>query len=411
MRTRIALLGLMAIVALLAGGCTLPGRYTVPPEPPVLEPGASAGPEAPSATLESLPDTGPGLTPGVYALDEAKLPTPWVRSVLGLLRPAGTGKYEGTLYRIERGMQARVEVSGSGAEASGKLTLDLDGNRKLDEEPVASVSAKAAGAINGKPTTRLLFPSLSVRGEQIAIGVEIIEGPAAGARVFLVQDTCRQATVKAGEHEWMLRFIAGAQRWQRAATLIWIDADGDDEAAEWELAPLQGPLGFAGKLRTFALDKPERGKLTVESYSGEVGVVSFDATDAKGQASGIYNPVFLSGRNAIQYLGEVRAVEVPAEAVQIMYGLPIGPAALALARIARPVNISAGKAVEVKAGGPVEIKLSANSGGGRVQAEINLATATGNEIGGVAGSGRSGGVVEVVGPDGDVLATGSAEFG
>ena len=360
--------------------------------------------EAPTS-LEGVPELGPGLATGVHDLEDAKLPSPWVRTVAGYLPPTKAGQWGGTLWRLGQDVNAKLEATGAGEAASGRLTVGA-------ATPVASISARVGPDVGGAPGTVLTFPPVTVQGRQVALVAEVGHTPQAGARVFIAQDTCRQATVKAGDGEHLLRFVESPETQQPAGAILWIDADGDGEAAEWEIASIGTPVGFAGRLRQFHLDRPAQGELTIEAYEGSVGVVKFDATDGQGKPSGVYNPAFATPAGSIQYLGEVTTAEVPAGSARLVYGLPVNPASMALASSERLLNIPAGGAVEVKAGGPVTIAVTASAGrGGEVNADMRLATAAGHTVGGFSGPEQGSGVVEVVGPDGAVLAVGKAEFG
>lgn len=373
---------------------------------------APQGTKEDPAPLDYMPRLGPGLTTGVYALDEAKLPSPWVRTVAGYLPPTRAGQWGGTLWRLGSDLRAQIEVTGRGETAVGKLIVDTNGDLKLDEPPVASISARVGPDVGGVPGTVLTFPPLTVQGREVALVAEVGHTPQAGARVFIAQDNCRQATVMAGEDEVLLRFVESPDAQQPAGAILWIDADGDGEAAEWEVGPIGTPLGFAGRLRRFHLDRPGQGELTVEGYEGDVGVVEFLATDGRGLPWGVYNPGFSTPAGSIQYLGAVTTAEVPAGGGRLVYGLPVNSASMALASSERPLNIPTGGAVEVKAGGPVEITVNASAGrGGEVNADMRLVTAAGHMVGGFSGPEEGSGVVEVVGPDGNVLAVGKAEFG
>lgn len=376
--------------------------------------------------LDEAPELGPGLATGAYDLVDAKLPSPWVRTVVGFLPPTGQGRWAGTLWRLGLGVTARLEATGRGEAASGKLRIggavpvESIGARVGPEEysiemPAArvdSISARVGPDVGGEPGTVLTFPPVTVEGREVALVAEVGHTAQAGARVFIAQDTCRQATVKSGEDEIVLRFVESPESQGPAGAMLWIDTDGDGEAAEWEVASVGVPLGFAGRLHRFHLDRPEAGKLTIEAYDGEVGVVSFDATDGQGKPSGVHNPGFSTSAGSVQYLGVVTTAEVPAGEARLVYGLPVSPTSMALAASDRPVNIPAGGAVEVKAGGPVEIMITTSaSRGGDVTADMRLVTATGHTVGGYSGPEEGSGVVEVVGPDGDVVAVGKAEFG
>ena len=84
---------------------------------------------------------------------------------------------------------------------------------------------------------------------------------------------------------------------------------------------------------------------------------------------------------------------------------------MGVARVRQPVSVAAGQALELRAGGPVEVATTVQSRDGSVYAETALRTAAGHSISGALGPGEHMGLTEVIGPEGAVLVSGWAGFG
>ena len=172
---------LSASCALLAAlvlvtGCSQQGRGPAPPTGPAPQPPVITG-----AVTDDAWD-GEGVTPGVYELTDASLPTPWVRTVAGFLPWISAGEWDGTLWRIGHDLRAVVGVTGRGEGAVGTLRLAPGG--KLQGKAVESIHAEA----DGPETTRLTFPPVSAQGKDVSLVVEVSHLPQGGARVFVAQD-------------------------------------------------------------------------------------------------------------------------------------------------------------------------------------------------------------------------------
>lgn len=409
----------VALGVIIFGGCAVH-----PPQVPAAAARPSAAPAAKQAPAKPLVVV-PPLKPGTYALVSRDLPLPvWAQSLgtsVGVLPAAGKGVWAGTLTGPGRGAKARLEMTGQGPTAKGKLSTDIDlGSGNQATEWSASVSAAAGPALSGAPTTRLVFRPLEVPPgrERVAIGAEV---PSAGSvrmswlvsSVWELQVPVAAAPAAAGPP---LAFITAPVSGSGSPLVYaWLDADQDGEISPGETASL-GPksiLALGGKLFTVALDKPEKGKVQVAAWTGPVATVKFDARDGSGAPAAVLGPQFVTAGGLVSYLGANSSAEVPAGRLSLSYLLPLGGGAAAeVMPEASGQNLTAGKTVTVKVGGPVKIKLDANSpSAGQLTVAASLTTATGDSITSFAGEGDHGGLLEVLGPGDKLLATHKLEFG
>lgn len=420
---RLVLCGLL-VVAGLVTGCS---RSTAPDRVPAAgskvrasssPPGDDSAPSgsdevrgqrAQTGTVPTSGQGGSGLQAGTYPLREVRLAEPVWGQPVGVLLSGAGGLYEGTLHGLAGAPRARLEISGSGLQAKGKLVVDLNGDRVLDEPAVASTQTTVSGG--EPPQARLAFPEIAVGQGRETVGCVVSAGKEKRARVYRLVWTCHEAEVPTGKEKLRVRLLArGSGRAGGDSWLVWLDGDGDGRPAEWEVTALRTtPVGIAGGLSVLSVISREALKVT--AYTGSTGTVVFDATDGRGKPSGIYSPVFSTAEGPIQYLGVVQSVRLPAGSAQLSYSLPVQENCVAMVRRGQAVSVPAGGTVTVTAGGPVKIAVEAGAEGGVVDATVTLTTASGDDISGTSGSDSLEGRIEVIDDTGKVLASGSLEFG
>jgi hypothetical protein len=371
---------------------------------PKASPGRAAATKA--EALATVPDTGPGLTPGEYDLKAVATVVPLWRDAGPALVGDGKGHWSGALY--DQPAQLALVMSRDGA---GGYTLSV-------RQTAAERAEGSSAAIKGEPAgqgpggARVVFAGLKAAKATLSLGVEIPKDASARtARSYYVQSGYTTALVKMGEGQVPVHLLADFSRrplgQQRVA---WVDLDKNGQAEEWEVAELGAPVGVAGRICTLRAGTGPRAKLAVAGYDQPTGVVAFDATDGNGQPGGVYAPAFM-GKTLVRYLGVVQAVQAPAGGFTLQYAIPGGSGGgMGSATVPGSLSVEAGKAIRVKAGGPVQVKVEARSQSGNVMATVNLQTATGHGISGGSGEGASG-KVEILGAEGKILQTGSAEFG
>ena len=154
-------------------------------------------------------------------------------------------------------------------------------------------------------------------------------------------------------------------------------------------------------------DKPQ---LTIGEYDGEQATLIFGGSDGRGEKTGVYAPGIRANASA-QYVGLVQRARVPTGSATVQYLLPHNDGGACVASMERPLKLKADQEVLVKAGGALQLKLDAGAEQETVQVALSLTTAAGDRVTGSAGEEEQAGKIEVLGPDGKVLATGEAGFG
>jgi len=368
-------------------------------------PDAGAGPTSARGTNGA--STGPVLAAGTYDLTLEKFKAPWWRDVAGYLSRSGEGAWEGSLR--QGGIRARLRITGEGESAKAELVVDSNRDRELSEHPLASESVADGPSLSDKPTRRFVFPETDVAGKRVLLGAETAEANPRSVRLFALRTGCLAARVPAGSPEQVIRVLTDDTAGPGGATL-WIDGDDTGFAMPWQTCSTSAVLGFAERLYKVQVTTGDRPKLTIQDFDGETGALVFDATDGRGDKQGVYAPSF-SGPVEVQYVGLVQRAQVPAGTLSAHYLLPNNDGGACVARIERPLRVKRGQETTVKAGGAVKLTLDAGGEQDTVQARLALVTAAGDRLVEGVGEEEQAGKVEVLGPDGTVLASGEVGFG
>ncbi len=393
----LAALAALLLAVTLPAGCPRRTDVGAPPSRGGQESGqASSLPAAPSA---------PVFRAGTYELREEALEKPWFRETAGYLSRSGEGVWEGSL-RLDRGVRARFRLTGDGEASGAELTVDSNRDRQLDEKPVAALSSGEGPGRGDSPTRRFVFPSLDLGNDtRVTLGAETSQTNPRAVRVFSLQDRCLVATISTDGEPEAIRFLTESDRAE-----LWQDVDGNGVPAPWELADTDTLVGLGSRLYSVRLDTSKPPTLKLEEHDGPQATVIFDATDGYGRQRGVYAPR-VRGTTPAQYVGLVATAQMPAGDGGIEYLLPNDEHGACLAYVPRAMMLEAGQEHTIEAGGPVKIDLQARAQSEMVDVSLSLATAAGDPVTDGVGEAEQAGTIEIIGPDGALIARGEAGFG